>query len=189
MGRYLYIITILTFMKVFHTVTSKKIKSLKKERILKPNTPFFQDKDDKKNYGQPKKVFKNALKLKYICAIPKSRIKSWIKSEFMKEIEFFIKPEYVLEFEMPNDCFKFVREHNYTSPIETKIKFGINQFMKVPEPHLTKIWNKYLKSNKTFKNSKDFKGIKVPELWINAEIPMNKVKITTFKNFKKKYDF
>ena len=128
-------------------------------------------------------------KLKFICAIPKSRIKSWIKSEFMKEIEFFIKPEYVLEFEIPKDCFKFVREHNYTSPVETKKIFGISQFMNVPKPHLTKIWNKYLKSNKIFKNSRDFKGIKVPELWINTEIPMNKVKITKFRDFKKRYNF
>ena len=176
-------------MKVYHTITKKKLKSVLKQGILKPNTPFFQDKEDKKEYGKPKKQFKKAVKLKYICAIPKPRIKSWVKSGFMKEIEFFIKPEYVFEFEIPKDCFKFVREHNYTSPVETKKKFNLDQFMKVPEPHLTKIWNKYLKSNKIFKNSRDLKGIKVPELWLNTEIPMKKVKIKKFSYLKRKYKF
>jgi len=176
-------------MKVYHTVTKKKLKSLEKAGVLKPNTPFFQDKEDKKSYGKPNKSFKKAINLKYICAIPKSRMKSWIKSGFMKEIAFFIKPEFVLEFEIPKDCFKFVREHNYTSPVETKKRFGLDQFMKVPEPHLTGIWNKYLKSSKIFKNSRDFKGIKVPELWINAEILMDKIKVTKFSSLKRKYKF
>lgn len=173
-------------MKAIHTLTKKKLKLLQKEGFLKPNTSFFQDKEDKKSYGKPNRNFKKAINLKYICAIPKFRIRSWIKSGFMKEIEFFIKPEFVLEFEIPKDCFKFVREHNYTSPIETKKKFGLDQFMKVPEPYLTKIWNKYLKSNKVFKNNKDLRGIKVPELWINAKIPLNKIKIISFKDFKKR---
>ena len=173
-------------MKAFHTITAKKLKSLKKAGVLKPNTSFFQDKEDKKIYGKPKKSFKKAINLKYICVIPKLRVRSWIKSGFIKEIEFFIKPDFVLEFEIPKDCFKFVREHNYTSPVETKKRFGLDQFMKVPEPHLTKIWTKYLKSNKPFKNSRDFKEIQVPELWINAEISMNKIKITKFKDFKKR---
>ena len=176
-------------MRVYHTVTKKKLISLKKEGVLKPNTPFFQDEADKKNYGTPKKSFKNAQNLKYFCAIPSSRLKSWIKSGFMKEIEFFIKPEYVLEFQLPKKGFRFVREHNYTSPVETKKQFGLDQFMKVPEPYLTKIWNKYLKSNKPFTTTKDFTKIKVPELWINAEIPMSQIKITSFATFKKKYKF
>lgn len=157
--------------------------------VLKPSTPFFQDNADKKSYGSPKGIFKKAVKLKYICAIPSARLKSWIKSGFMKEIEFFIKPEYALEFQLPRKVFRFVREHNYTSPIETKKRFGLDQFMKVPEPDLTKIWNKYLKSNKSFKNAKDFVKIKVPELWINSEIPLNKVKISSFDNFRKKHKF
>ncbi len=176
-------------MQVYHTITKKKLKSLQKLGVLKPNTPFFQFKEDRKDYGKPKKDFKKALNLKYICAIPKSRIKSWIKSGFMKEIEFFVKPEFVLEFEIPKDCFKFVREHNYTSPVETKKRFGLDQFMKVPEPHLTKIWNKYLKSNKIFKNNRDLKGIEVPEIWINTKIPMSKIKITKFYSLKRKYRF
>ncbi|MAG27166.1 hypothetical protein CMI47_16640 [Candidatus Pacearchaeota archaeon] len=176
-------------MKVIHTVTARKLKSLQKAGVLKVNTPFFQDKNDEKGYGKPKKDFKNALNMKYICAIPKFRIQSWIKSGFMKEIEFFIKPEYVLEFDIPKNCFKFVREHNYTSPVETKKQFGLDQFMKVPEPHLTKIWNKYIKSNKVFKNLKDLKEIKVPELWISANIPMKNIKITKFSALKRKYNF
>ena len=176
-------------MRVIHTITAKKLKSLQKTGVLKANTPFFQDKDDAKNYGKPKKDFKNAPNLKFICAIPKFRIQSWIKSGFMKEIEFFIKPEYVLEFDIPKDCFRFVREHNYTSPVETKKQFGLDQFMKVPEPHLTKVWNKYLKSNKTFINFGDLKGIKVPELWISADIPMRDIKITKFSTLKRKYKF
>lgn len=157
--------------------------------MLKVNTPFFQDKDDEKNYGKLGRNFKNAQNLKYICAIPKFRIKSWVKSGFMKEIEFFIKPEYVLEFDIPENCFKFVREHNYTSPIETKKHFGLDQFMKVPEPYLTKIWNKYLQSNKVFKNFRDLKGIKVPELWINENIMMDDIKVYKFSTLKRKYRF
>ena len=176
-------------MRVIHTVTEKKLKSLQKAGVLKVNTPFFQDKDDEKNYGKPKKDFKDAPNLKYLCAIPKFRIQSWVKNEFMKEIEFFIKPEYVLEFDIPEDCFKFVREHIYTSPIEAKKQFNVDQFMKVPEPDLTRIWNKYLKSNKVFKNFSEMKGIKVPELWINANIPMKDIKVYKFSTLKRKYKF
>jgi len=176
-------------MRVIHTVTAKKLKSLRKAGVLKVNTPFFQDNDDEQSYGKPREEFKNAPNIKYLCVIPKFRVQSWIKSGFMGEIEFFIKPEYVLEFDIPKNCFKFVREHSYTSPVETKKQFGLDQFMNVPEPYLTKIWNKYLKSNKVFNDFGDLKGINVPELWISANIPMKEIKVSKFSTLKRKYKF
>ena len=41
-------------MRVIHTVTEKKLKSLQKLKLLKANSPFFMDKEDKTNYGKPK---------------------------------------------------------------------------------------------------------------------------------------
>jgi len=171
-------------MRAYHFVKRKTLKAIQKSGFLQPTTSFFQDAEDKRLYGEPVGVFRKATLGKYTCAIPKSRFHSWIKSRFTQELEFFFKPKYVLEFNIPPGL-HFVREHVMTSPVAMQ-KLGVKWFREVPRKQKLAIWKRYLKSSKRLSNKVKFRGIKVPELWVAAKVPMSSVKVITIAQFKRK---
>lgn len=160
---------------------------IRKEKFLKPNSRLFLMANinklhkkygmDDKDYKEIKKFLRKLPKNKFIVAINKERLRDWIKSGLIKDIYYFFKPNYRLEFEVPKNCRIFVREHVHQSPKEIKKKYGKNMYMTVPEPHKTNIWIKYFKSTKRIKDQKDLKNIKIPEIWLSCKIPLEQIKI------------
>jgi hypothetical protein len=171
----------------YHFVSEKNLSKIKKDGFLKPNTRLFLKKNIEelyKKYGLAAEDYKEIQKLvrklpqdKFIVAIPKNRLKDWAKSGLLREIHYFLKPNYRLEFEIPKNCKVFAREHIYQSPQEIKRKYGKSAYKDVSEPHKTDIWIKYFKSTRRIRNEKDLRNIKVPELWLGCKIPLNKIEI------------
>ncbi len=175
----------------YHFIPQKSLLQVKKEGFLKPNTHLFllknidkMFKKDRKKHEEILRFAENLPRNKFICTIPKNRVKSWANSGLIKEIEYFIKPDYVLEFKVPRSCKMFAREHVYQSPKEIRKKFpGKKMYMNIPEPHKTDIWVRYFKSTKRIKNESDLKKFKVPELWIGCKIPLNRINIAPLGRF------
>lgn len=171
----------------YHFTTKKALLQIKREKFLKPNTRLFSMANINKlhkKYGMSDKDYKGIKKFtqklpknKFIVAIAKERFKDWIKSGLIKDIYYFIKPKYRLEFVVPKNCKIFAREHVHQSPKEVKRKYEEKMYMSVLEPHKTNIWIKYFKSTKRIKNEKDLKSIKVPEIWLSCKIPLEQIKI------------
>ena len=175
-----------------HFVSRKSLSQIKKCGFLKPNTPLVSISDLTVNikvlrekYGMNREKCNEIRNFarrfpigKFICVIPKHRIRSWISSGLMEEINHFIKPQYVLEFEVPKNSKLFAREHIYQSPREIKKKFPTKMYRNTPEPYKTLAWLKYFMSTRKVKDNLDLRKIKVPELWIQSKIPVSKITIT-----------
>lgn len=174
-------------MTCYHFTTKKALLRIKREKFLKPNTRLFLMANinklhkkygmDDKDYKEIKKFARKLPKNKFIVAINKDRFKDWIKSGLIKDIYYFIKPDYRLEFEAPKNCRIFVREHIHQSPKEIKRKYRKKMYMNVSEPHKINIWIRYFKSTKKIINKKDLEKFKVPEMWLSCKIPIEQIKI------------
>jgi hypothetical protein len=130
-----------------------------------------------KEYKEIRSFTKRLPRNKFIVAIPKKKIKSWISSGLMGEIKHFLKPDYRLEFNVPRNCKIFIREHIYQSPKEINERYNKKMYIFVPEPLKTKIWVKYFKSTRILRSANNLKNIKVPEVWLACKIPFDKIKI------------
>ncbi|MDP3729846.1 MAG: hypothetical protein Q8R26_03850 [bacterium] len=167
-------------MTCYHFISKKNLSRIKKDGVLKPNTRLFLIKNidrmhkkyglTDKDYNDVKNLVQKLPKDKFTCVIPKKYLKSWGNSGLLDEIKYFIKPHYVLEFEIPPKCKMFVREHFYQSPKYIKKIFRKNRYSQILESDKTNIWVQYFKSTKSIKDEADFKNIRVPELWIGCPI-------------------
>ncbi len=171
----------------YHFAPVHIIKKIKKDGYLRAQTRLFLMGNIRRLYKEHKinredyedlKDFANKLpRTKFIVAIPKNRFQDWLTSGLMNDIEYFIKPDYLLEFEAPVGCPVYAREHIHQSPRNIKSKYNKKMYKDVPEPHKTSVWIKYFKSTKKIKNESDLKKIKVPEVWISGKVSLDKIKI------------
>lgn len=184
----------------YHFVPGHAIKKIKKDGYLRAQTRLFLMSDIRRLYKEHKikrkdyedlKNFANKLpRTKFIVAIPKNRFQDWLTSGLMSDIEYFIKPDCLLEFEAPIGCLVYTREHMYQSPRNIKSKYNKKMYKDIPEPHKTAVWIKYFKSTKRINSELDLKKIKVPELWIGGRVFLSKIKIRKLssKRHRKSFD-
>ncbi|PJE59783.1 MAG: hypothetical protein COU85_01830 [Candidatus Portnoybacteria bacterium CG10_big_fil_rev_8_21_14_0_10_44_7] len=186
-------------MIAYHFTSKRVIEKIRKDGYLRPRTPLFlmrningfykEGKINLKDYKNLKNFAKKLPRKKFIVAIPKSRLPDWAKSGLIKDIEVFLRYNYLLELEIPDNCVIYVREHIYSSPQEVKNKYKQQMYQNVPEPHKTTIWMKYFRSTRVIKDESGLKNMKVPEMWIGCQIPLNMIKVNKMNILNKFYSY